>query len=461
MKYCNRLFEGLHVYPNGDVRVCGWSYVNIGNLLEDDFEDIWHGEMVEKIRAAAREGSYKYCCEETCQYCANDSLEDLSEEEFNQRAVVPESPKFVNAACDYICNHACPSCRHGIFKPDEEYKKNLSKIQHMLMPVLNKADQILMNGNGDLFASKYMMKMLDELNPVNEDAEIWIESNGVLFTEQTWERMKHLKGHKINLTITPNSYDRRTYKYLSGGFDDLEKLENNLRFIKSLREKGDISWVGISIVVQDSNFRQLPDFTRRSIEEFGCDLVVIKPIFYWFGLTLEEYWHKDILNPKHPYFDDYMDVLKDPILKHPKAYFWGGDEIHPARNHPAGDFKQYFDVFANILKNENPEMVLEEALKKKGCDEVAIYGTNDMAEMMYRLLKRTEIKFSGFIDRDAKTEVFCGEKVTKADTFNPDMTNAILVSNFAYLTNIARDLDFWGYHGRIIPFNEIMDESVS
>lgn len=456
MKYCELPFKGLYVYPNGDVRVCGWTYECIGNILEEDLDSIWHGEKAEKVRDSIRNGSFSCCNKVACRICANNSFEEITEEEMKIRAIATDKPKIINCAIDYTCNHKCPSCRHEIFIGNKKYNDDINKIAENLLPILNQAEKVSTNGNGDLFASTCLMEMLKKIQPTNNNFEMSIETNGVLCTERNWEKIKHLSDYDLQITVTPNSFDRQTYKYLSGGCDNLDKLINNLYFIKKLRKENKIKKFNISIVVQDTNYKELPSFVERCLNDFECDKVVIKPIYYWFALTPEEYWFKDILNPKHPYFEDYMEVLEAPILKDERVYFWGAHDIHKAKEHPAYDYKRYFDVFVNILKQDNPEKALENALIQKGHAEVAIYGTNDMAQMMYGLLKKTNIKVTAFIDRDAKVDSFCGMPVTTFKEFKSDMTDVILVSNFAYLTNVTRDLRFRDYQGEIIPFNEIL-----
>lgn len=457
MKFCSKPFNQAYVFPNGDVRACGWTYQCIGNLLEQSMEEIWNSSDAEKIRDAVRDGSYALCNKVVCPYLNNDTLPDLDDAAFKEATVATHLPIEFDAAYDYICNHSCPSCRHEIFCPTEEYRKNMDIITDKLIPIMDESKYISTDGNGDVFASPYIMRMLRELNPKDRDFKLSLQTNGVLCDEKKWGELSHLFDYNLGITVTPNSFVRGTYKYLSGGHDNLDKMIDNLYYMKKLRQENKLKRFDISIVVQDANYRELPEFVKRCIEDFQCDRVTIKPIFYWFALTPEEYWFKDILNPKHPYFNEYMEILKDPILKHPKVFFWGGDEIHKAQEHPATQYKRYFDVFSNILKKENPSKALEEELLKKCDGNVAIYGTNDMAQMMYNLLKNTSINVIGFIDRDAKVNEFCGMPVTKFDTYEPDMVDTILVSNFQYITNVTRDLRFLNFNGEIISFEDIIE----
>ncbi len=458
MKICDLPFKGIHVCEGGDVRVCGWTYECIGNLFEEDLYSIWHGEKAEKVRESIRNGSFSCCNKVACQYCANDSCDDLSEEEFEKRAVVPDKPKIISNACDFICNHSCPSCRDKIFVGDKDYNDKISKISEMLLPYMNEAEMLLFSGNGDIFASPTSMEIFDKLDLVDDKCELMIQTNGVLFNQKMWEKIERFSKYSIQFTVTPNSFERQTYKYLSGGHDNLDKMIENLYFLRDLRKKNLIKKFDISIVVQDTNYKELPSFVKRCIEDFECDTVVIKPVYYWFALTPEQYWFKDILNPLHPYFNDYMEVLKDPILKHEKVYFWGAHDIHKAKEHPSYNYKRYFNTFRDIICQDDMIKKLENALLSQNIDKVALYGTNDMAKMLYNLLKQTKIEITAFIDRDATVEEFCGMHVTKFDEFKPDMTDVIIVTNYAYITNVTRDLKFRNYNGRIISMDDIIQK---
>lgn len=455
MRYCNRPFQHIYVFPNGDVRSCSWTYECIGNILEQSLEEIWVGDKVEQIRKTIRDGSYSLCNHLACPYLANNSLPDIDEKEFEHYSNSSEYPTEINAAYDYICNNACPSCRHEIFKPDEKYKQNMKIISDKLIPAINKTDILSTDGNGDCFASPYIMDMLENIQPLNPELEILLESNGVLCNEENWSKLEHLYKYNINIVITPNSFESNTYKNLSGGFDSVDKVIANLHFIRKLRKSGQISKFDISIVVQDRNYKELPEFTRRCIEEFECDQVIIKPIFYWFALTQEEYWFKDILNPLHPYFNDYMEVLKDPILKDPKVYFWGGDKIHEPTEHPATNHKKYFDSLHKFLKMKNPIKEIEQRLMSKDYKNIAIYGVNEYAEIICRLLQDSSINVVGFVDKYAKVDTFCELPVFKFECFDPDMTDTIIVSNFVYYENIARDLKFHNFKGNIVSFDSL------
>ena len=75
------------------------------------------------------------------------------------------------------------------------------------------------------------------------------------------------------MAITVLSFEEEIYRELSGTALPISNLIDNLHFVKSLREKGIINYFEIATVYQEKNFRELPEFARRCIEEFNVDCV--------------------------------------------------------------------------------------------------------------------------------------------------------------------------------------------
>lgn len=54
--------------PDGRVRICGWTDGTIGNLIEQDLDEIWKGEKAEIQRDAIRNGSFAFCRKTSCPF---------------------------------------------------------------------------------------------------------------------------------------------------------------------------------------------------------------------------------------------------------------------------------------------------------------------------------------------------------------------------------------------------------
>lgn len=63
--------------PEGGVRICGWMKKDyIGSLLENNFEDIYKGELAAEVRKHLIDGSYTDCQIDNCPYLANGTIEE-------------------------------------------------------------------------------------------------------------------------------------------------------------------------------------------------------------------------------------------------------------------------------------------------------------------------------------------------------------------------------------------------
>lgn len=457
MKFCNNPFKKVHLDPGGGVRVCSWTDESIGNVLKEDFKEIWHGEKANKIRESIMDGSYKYCRAISCPYLENDSLPDIDGEELEREKIPTEVPVSYSVACDFTCNHSCPSCRDEVFCGSKEYKENLEKELDIILPYLQKAENIVTCGNGDIFSSKQMMDMLEKLKPENKDCKIQFETNGALFDEKRWDRIKHLGEYELLVTITPNSFEEHTFKYLNGGHDSLKEVLHNLAFIKELKSKGMVNEIEISMVMQDRNFWELPDFARRCIEEFDADRVVVKPLYKWFNLSEDNYWHKDVLNPLHPYHAEYLEMIKDPYLQNnDKVFFWGANNLHPAQKHPAYRYKEQLDIISRLVDCKNLNVRLKKYFENLNVSKLYIYGDMEISSIIYNILSEA-IEIEAFIARDIKRKQICGLDVISVCDYTCKPDDVILVLNYPFFANIKRDFDFAGFTGRLIRLDDLVD----
>lgn len=337
MKVCNYPHKYLLVdYFDGTVWVCPWmarEHGIIGNMLESSLEDVWHGEEAENIRLKTASGDFSYCRITACPFLQNDSLPDLCDSEIKKICVTAPTPKFINLAHDYICNLSCETCRPSPFTPPKNYGDRIKKINNLLAPFLDRADTISLSGHGDPFASPYMLRLMMDMCPKSTDTTINLETNGVLFTPQNWKKISHLANVHLNVIITVNSFDEFTYKHISRG-GNYTALMKNLHFISGLRQEGYIKKLELAMVIQDRNFRQMPEFAATCLSRYACDRVLLRPVYQWGTMPDHVYWFKDVLNPMHPYHPEYLELLDHPALSDPRVYHFGGHTLHPARPYP-------------------------------------------------------------------------------------------------------------------------------
>jgi len=328
MRFCSRPYEHLYITKNGNCTCCSWARLPLGNIAKDGIKEVWHGEKAKELRNSIEDGSFRYCDAISCPLLSNNSLPDLTKEEFDLKVndYLDSYPSEFNLAYDYVCNHACPTCRDDIFTPTKEYRELVKSIDSAILPHLNNAKLIMASGNGDFFSSASMMKLFSQIRPINKKCIIKIETNGAL-VEKNWDSLIHLQNYDIQIVVTPNSYEEKSYNELSGGIENLDKTLNGIKFLSKLRKEEKIKELKITMVVQDTNFREIPNFIKRNLDEFEVDRVQLRPVMKWFRISDEIYLQKNLLNPMHPDHEEFIDIMNEPICKHPKVYHWCGDKL--------------------------------------------------------------------------------------------------------------------------------------
>ena len=337
MKLCERGLNFFQIYNDlGDVRICSWiKDGDVGNLLEHSIKEIYHGEAADKVRKRLAAANYYNCNRDDCPWLAcdeiNDHLIEIDE--------VPEYPEEIYLAFENACNYNCSTCNmheRMLAADKKELEKRYDLIEAAVKEVLPYVKRISANGQGEVFVSKRIMRLLSDWKPIapKEQCSVSLETNGSLFDEEHWKQIENLGQYHLTVTITVMSFDEYTYRQLSGTRLPIEQIEKNLRYVKSLREKGIVDEFRIATVVQERNFRELPSFTKRCIEEFEADYVRLRSFVPWGKKPLEEEWFTDVINPYHPYHAEYVEIMKDPIFKHPKVHDWSGGVGTSLGEHP-------------------------------------------------------------------------------------------------------------------------------
>lgn len=326
MKFCSRPYNHMYVSKSGVTRCCSWATkLPLGDLSKNTLEEVWLSEASEKIRNSVEDQSYEYCSKISCPLLSNNSLPEITVETFKKLTEEYKSkpPTEFNLAYDFVCNHICPSCRDEKFVATKEYKQQMIKIETELLPHLKHASLIMASGNGDVFSSKYMLRLLSKISPEDPNCWIKLETNGSL-VKRNWPKVKHLEKYNMSVVVTPNSYEKDTYTQLSGGIDNLEMTLESLRYLAYLRKENRIKELKITMVIQPANFREVPSFIERSLNEFEADVVQLRPIMQWFQMTPEKHKQQNLMDLTHPDHREFIDIMKHPICQHEKVYHWIG-----------------------------------------------------------------------------------------------------------------------------------------
>ncbi len=450
MKICKRALNFVQIYNDaGDVRVCGWLKGGgcIGNIIEQDIPSIMHGEKAAAIWGPMFEGDYSICQIDDCPLKANGTIEENSIEIDE----IPDYPESIYLAYEGKCNYACTCCSssgHMRDARENNYTENYKIINERIKDILPHVKQISAHGTGELFVSPYVLEVLSSWEPSCpvEEASVALETNGSLFDEKHWKKIENLGQYNLGVTITVMSFDEITYQYLSGCSYPISKIEDNLRFVKSLREKGIINRLTLSTVVQEANFREMPEFTRRCLEEFGADYVRMRCIVkYGSPQTKNICWFMDPRNPEHPYYGMYCKVFEHPIFKDPRVLMWSGG-LPSLQGACPGDKDGWVKNKAfSLLSGGADSKRLVEICKDK---KVAVYGLGVLGKLLLSEYA-DRINFVGAIDNSPReTGCYKGVNCTKAKDWNGE-ADLVIVTLYDGYDKIREELIASGFGGEI------------
>lgn len=459
-KLCRLGRNWIQIYNlDGDVRECGWTSDGyIGNLMNHTLPELYHSEQAKKLRERLVRQDYSKCLVDGCPYLMMGEIGDVQVE----LGELPEYPEELYMAFENDCNYHCRSCtihnlRKNKTKEEIEYKSKIIEERiRQAMPYVKKTGA---NGVGELFTSKKILKLLSEWRPIApaEECSVVLETNGSLFDEEHWKQIENLGQYNLSVIITVMSFDEAVYQYLSGVKYPIERIEDNLRFVKGLREKNIINELRIGTVVMPENFRTIPEFARRCIEEFGADYVRLRPYDNWGGQNDMEEFFMNIRNPKHPHYSEYKEVMKHPYLSHPKVLEQSGGNdsfIRRAAPYELSDIK--WRILTKIL--DEPDQVMDRISK---INNPVIYGMGNLAFALIKEMNSRNLSPLCIIDGYKDSGCFNGIPVYNVEEAGGEINGkdvSILVTPVTGLCDVREKLNKYCIQGEIIPIWEIIGD---
>jgi wyosine [tRNA(Phe)-imidazoG37] synthetase (radical SAM superfamily) len=148
---------------------------------------------------------------------------------------------------------------------------------------------------------------------------IHLHTNALMWTPRMWATLDpEIQRLITSAEISIDAATAETYAInrRPGHFD---KLIENLAFIRTLREQGPLAWVGISMVVQENNFQEMPEFVRLG-RRFHVDRVIFGRLTNWGTYSEEEFRRRAVHFPAHPRHGEFLESLQAEILSDPDVF---------------------------------------------------------------------------------------------------------------------------------------------
>jgi wyosine [tRNA(Phe)-imidazoG37] synthetase (radical SAM superfamily) len=329
-KFCPMPFTHLATGYKGDAFVCccpAWVPFSVGNVLEArSAEAVWNSDVATEIRRSVHDGDFSYCSRTLCSYIAAQKLplkaeitDPLLRRYIDERVVVLEEvPQMVQLNHDPTCNLACPSCRTEIIaakaKEQDVYAESARRV---ILPLLRKVKgQTYISGGGEAFASKHYRSILGALNRAEyPDLYVYLITNGQLATAERWRQFPDLPEMIDILSVSIDAARPETYERLRrpGKWSILMK---NLELMVDMRRSGSIRRLQINFVVQEENYREIPQFVELGTR-MGVDSIWLQRVTNYGAYTEGAFAKADVTSPVHPKHTELLDILRSPVMRHP------------------------------------------------------------------------------------------------------------------------------------------------
>jgi MoaA/NifB/PqqE/SkfB family radical SAM enzyme len=365
---CMYPYMQFQVYSDFDVEVCCRSWMKnkvIGNLATQTAEEIINSPVLKDIIEDMEAGNWSYCtdvCPLAVRFLKSrpenggngdlkftvitpkERTDSVVDNSLRERLRYKDYVIFFNH--DQSCNLQCPSCRNEFIhisskKNPEKYnilykvQKEIERMIELLM-LREDASTVCANitGSGDPFASELYWNYLLELNekvllPEYSKLRVKLQTNGMLMTPERMDKIKNLWPRINWISISIDAATQETYSIVRKR-GNLEAVQKNVKWLNEKVEAREIGepesidlcpWC-VNFIVQTDNYKEMAEFTKLYTSYNSIHNVWLNPIDDWGHLDMAEaglFNRKAVWRKEHPEYNNFIEILKDPIFDHPKA----------------------------------------------------------------------------------------------------------------------------------------------
>ena len=287
--------------------------------------EFWSGDDWKEFRKSVTDGSFRYCQKNQCpnivagwlprkSECREEWLKKILDGDFS---VIPPIEE-LHFSYDEHCNLKCPSCRLDFQtnteeenqRLDEMYKKNLN-------PYMKRAKHLTLSGCGEAIISPHSKKVLQSFSKEkNPELMVELRTNVTALNYKTWSSLGNGKAVIRHITASIDASTKESFERLRYPAK-WERVLENLKFIQSLRNKGEIDLFEFHVVIQKENIDQLCDITKMAIA-YDADAVTFSRLINWRGMSREEYQEVNPFWPDHPLHGRLVQELRrlEELRKH-------------------------------------------------------------------------------------------------------------------------------------------------
>lgn len=332
-RFCSEPFKTLATIDNEGKSIAficncgGWLPYSAGNILQaENVDSVWNSAAAMEIRRSILDGDFSYCSRSLCPYIVKNTLpkreevtEPLMRRYIDENLVrLPEVPQLLQLSHDSTCNLACPTCRKEILTADAATRDRLADArERVILPLLKQMQgTMFVTGWGDPFASKHYRGILERLNSKDfPNLQVSILTNGLLLNRTQWERLSPMHEMINQLAVSVDAATAITYENVRRP-GRWAQLMGNLEFLSELRRAGDLQYFAMNFVVQEANFREIPDFIQMGIK-LGVDGIRFQKLWNFGANSQSDFFKTNVASPVHPLYPELLKIFGDPLMKNP------------------------------------------------------------------------------------------------------------------------------------------------
>lgn len=334
--FCRLPFTEVSIDQDGAVypACCpDWVAFPLGNLLSQEWDDVWNGDMARELRSSMYEGSLRYCDKKWCPHISEvrsglqssvvvpiEGIESamrryprpLRKALRKRETRLTTGPLHALLNYDPSCNLRCPSCRRELKQAKGEALDRVLRIHRVVAGrILPHVRSISLTGVGDPFGGRVFREFLQGFDPKRFPGieSVHLNTNGQMFTREMFERMPGLRRVRLSTDISIDATTPPVYEKLRqpGSWG---RLMENLAFIRTLEN---LECLGISMVVQYDNFRQMLDFialAESMLYRNRYTFVEFKRLRNWGHLSGEEFERMSMASMSEAEKGEFLDLLR-------------------------------------------------------------------------------------------------------------------------------------------------------
>ncbi|MCR5261663.1 MAG: radical SAM protein [Candidatus Gastranaerophilales bacterium] len=308
---CRNPFFYCDIGLDGNVYACcnKWcNFYSLGNILNDDLTEIFHGEKIQEFIKQFTDQNFKYCRTDIC--IGSKKIEESAYPRLFQEYLANKKRE-MRLNFDTSCNLSCIFCRHNFSMANENELTSVQKLIDRIKTFLPEIDKnhwvISLNGQGEVFVSKPYLDLIRHITENYKNIKFQIITNGILCSEEMLKSL-NIENRIQAIEISVHAYTEKTYnKLIKGGKFNI--LKKNLQYVSELKKQNKINHFQMNFAINSINYKEMVDFTKWSLqleaEPCFLPLLILEP------KQREEFDKLNVADKNHPKYNDFVKILNE------------------------------------------------------------------------------------------------------------------------------------------------------